>query len=628
MLLYNNQTGIIYLPPEVFLTMMRLNRFRVKNFRSLLDTGWVECQNVTAFCGENESGKTSLLLALMKLMDTRYEKEGLKTGKEKLSRVDLEQDLPIDKYFELLPLIDETYFIDAEFEPLDDELNNQLTQLGVTFNPVKKLVLSKTYTEKYTVDFQDDFPPHLWPDVVRIVLDNMPSFEYHKEVVEAASRIDFLTLALKLSGSIKRNTLTASEKMISDLLSCLDIWESNLVNSIMSVYEKLSAATKKEVDFREIFKRIPLFEKRIARGFAILNKEFLQWWEKDDITIGYEPYNKGIIIKIIDKHGNSFNLENRSTGFRRFFALFLSFSILGKNQRGAILLFDEAGAALHPLMQRNLEKFFNELGKQSQVLYNTHTAYMLSVENLNRVRVVYKDNENHSHISTTLKVMESRENELSLFPVQAALATYVAEKQMAGCLPIVVLNDNDEYYLSLMKNILTARGKLNTVHTVLVFATGENGIDAVAEAFSNENDLPLILLPSDAEGKHVKERLLADKYMTCPQKIFELGQFVKEAQTFEDLMPGEFMQLASHVYLKEILGEGFFTVFDKEKPILPQIEAYAQETFVELPKNYRNEMAKRMKLRTMLSYSDVLLSNSVSGKHMSNWLKIWRALLA
>src|SRR5882762_6505633 len=45
----------------------KLQRFRVRNFRSVDDSGWVEVDNVAALIGTNESGKTNVLLPLWKL---------------------------------------------------------------------------------------------------------------------------------------------------------------------------------------------------------------------------------------------------------------------------------------------------------------------------------------------------------------------------------------------------------------------------------------------------------------------------------------------------------------------------------------------------------------------------------
>src|SRR5664280_3210046 len=46
--------------------MMRLKAFRIRNFRSIVDTGWqnISPDNITCLIGQNESGKTSVLEGL------------------------------------------------------------------------------------------------------------------------------------------------------------------------------------------------------------------------------------------------------------------------------------------------------------------------------------------------------------------------------------------------------------------------------------------------------------------------------------------------------------------------------------------------------------------------------------
>lgn len=46
---------------------MQLLKFRVTNFRSVEDSGWIDVDRVAAFIGVNESGKTNLLAPLWKL---------------------------------------------------------------------------------------------------------------------------------------------------------------------------------------------------------------------------------------------------------------------------------------------------------------------------------------------------------------------------------------------------------------------------------------------------------------------------------------------------------------------------------------------------------------------------------
>ena len=40
---------------------MKLLRYRVTDFRSVEDSGWIDCDDVTTLVGINESGKSNLL---------------------------------------------------------------------------------------------------------------------------------------------------------------------------------------------------------------------------------------------------------------------------------------------------------------------------------------------------------------------------------------------------------------------------------------------------------------------------------------------------------------------------------------------------------------------------------------
>ncbi len=50
---------------------MRLAEFYIRNFRSIVDTGWnsLSSDNITSLIGQNESGKTSVLEALYSFYD-------------------------------------------------------------------------------------------------------------------------------------------------------------------------------------------------------------------------------------------------------------------------------------------------------------------------------------------------------------------------------------------------------------------------------------------------------------------------------------------------------------------------------------------------------------------------------
>ena len=199
---------------------------------------------------------------------------------------------------------------------------------------------------------------------------------------------------------------------------------------------------------------------------------------------------------------------------------------------------------------------------------------------------------------------------------------HLAESALAGCLPIVVMDEQDMSYLQIIKNVLAAKGRLNTVYETLIFSTGENGIDAATEIFSADDSLPAVLLSSDEHSRKIKARLLRGTYKNEKHKVFEVSDFKDDAVHIEDIIPSNFVEIFSRVYLKETLGQGF--EYNHKIPLISQIEEYSKKNSVKLPPKYRAEMARRMKVNTMKFYNDV----NIPMHYTQVWMKLMRSLLS
>ena len=607
---------------------MTIKRFRIKDFRSIVDTGWIECQQITAFVGSNESGKTSVLMALIKLMNPDAEtKSGgtLKSSIGKMARIVPSADVPIDRAEELMEGLENRVFIEAEFTT-DDNLNELLAkECKQKYKPVDTLYISKTYGSIYDMNIFDQFDNRSRDKVTEIVLQHLPSFMYYKEVTEITSDINFAALAYKIAGHAEKQ-FTLHEVLYANLLSYLNIWQSNLVRSIEQIFGDFKdKETEKKIDFNVIFREIPLFKNRFDKGFADLNVEFVKWWGHQEVTISYEVYKRGIRIIIIDNaDGKQYLLQNRSTGFRRFFSLFLSFAVSAKQDfDNAVMMFDEAGAALHPLTQRKLVNFFMELGKYTQIMYNTHTSYMLPTTEMNRVRIVYKDEAGHTRISNDCKVAKNDQSEESMYAVQVSLALHLAETSLVGVLPISVVGYQDVSYLQIIKDVLLCKGMLNTTYDALIFAGGANGIDANNEIFNVGGEPPTVLLASDAEGRMIKARLLKGGYKNYANRVFEVSDFIEGAVYFEDLMPPKFVDMFVGAYLKKMLDSNFKFEPGLKLSLVGQIEEYAQRNKIELAPNFRAKVAKEMKLCVRDTFAD----NRLEKSYGKAWQKIMKSLL-
>ena len=125
---------------------MILKRYKVENFRSVLDSGWIDCDNVTTLVGINEAGKSNLLLALWKLNPAR---EG---------NIDALHDMPVSKLSTYRKTPEDIKFITAEFELGDEEIKNIEAEVECNLQGDKLVTVTRYYDGNYTFEFPSGNP--------------------------------------------------------------------------------------------------------------------------------------------------------------------------------------------------------------------------------------------------------------------------------------------------------------------------------------------------------------------------------------------------------------------------------------------------------------------------------------
>ena len=81
-------------------------------------------------------------------------------------------------------------------------------------------------------------------------------------------------------------------------------------------------------------------------------------------------------------------LGTRSKGFVWFFSFIAWFSQQQKRGEPLILLLDEPGLVLHGTAQADLLRYIEEQLKPHQVIYTTHSPFMVPTSRLGDVRIV------------------------------------------------------------------------------------------------------------------------------------------------------------------------------------------------------------------------------------------------
>ena len=126
---------------------MKLLRYRVTNFRSVEDSGWIDCEDVTTLVGVNEAGKSNLLLALWKL------------NPAKGGEINLLADLPRASYSQLRDKTENLKFIETEFELPDDVISTIAQITGASPEEVRVVRVSKDFDGTRYVGFPHANPP-------------------------------------------------------------------------------------------------------------------------------------------------------------------------------------------------------------------------------------------------------------------------------------------------------------------------------------------------------------------------------------------------------------------------------------------------------------------------------------
>jgi predicted ATPase len=333
---------------------------------------------------------------------------------------------------------------------------------------------------------------------------------------------------------------------------------------------------------------------------AKLTREFKNWWKQGNYTFRLQA--DGDFFKIWvsdDKRPEEIELERRSTGLQWFLSFFLIFLVEKKEaHKGAILLLDEAGLTLHPLAQKNLVDFFENLAEKNQIIHTTHSPFLVDTSNIDRVKVVYLDNNGYTVVSSDLRAADDKVNEKSIYAVHAALGLSVSDILLQGCQPIIVEGPSDQFYLNAIKLYLTKKQKFApNFELVFVPTGGVRGVQGVVSIVGGKNgDLPIVVLDSDKSGRDAKAKLQSNLYAGASGRLLDVAEFTQiEGSEIEDLFPVDLMTRQLDRIFRDVEGESFQDVYDASKPIVPQIETFAQAHSIDLEKGWKVQLAKGVK---------------------------------
>ena len=305
-----------------------------------------------------------------------------------------------------------------------------------------------------------------------------------------------------------------------------------------------------------------------AIGLDITQKVFDFWKQNQDLDVEFDlkadstdvaPYNSGVNLYIRIKnrrHGVTVPFDQRSKGFIWFFSFLVWFDAVQSRvdtDNALILLLDEPGLNLHGLAQADFLAYIRELSKQHQILYTTHSPFMVDSARLDDVRVV----EDRVKEGTKITCDLAGSSDESVFPLQAALGYSIAQNLFIAKKNILIEGPSDLILLQHMGALLEANGRQGLGDAILVPV---GGLDKLATfvALLGSNKLNLVVLHDRTGNPHQKLEDLVRQKLIERKRVLDFSMFLDPAHSeadIEDLLPADaYIAAFNNAYAKELNG--------------------------------------------------------------------------
>jgi predicted ATP-dependent endonuclease of OLD family len=591
---------------------MKLVKAEIYKFRSINTNQSVDIDaQVTAFVGMNEAGKTVFLRALNKTNDALgldefkpvddyprkdYTAYMRKHASDPEVAVFLEYLLDDEEVAEVNRLFNTKLESGFVFGVKHKYNNSRQIQISVAEAPViswlaktkglssdavavvqaskslREIVKNLEGAELTEVDktflkeVSDRVEETSWDNVVEYEVWNklskkIPKFLYFSDYDILPGKLNLADLASKIEASKQaataENRLSPKHKAVRALLRMADVESADFAASVG--YEEMKAKVE-------------------AVSISLTDQVLEYWKQNEELEVEVDikedpkdeaPFNNGpnLYLRIKNKRhrGVSTPFDQRSRGFIWFFSFLVWFDSVREQldkpgvAKNLVLLLDEPGLALHALAQSDFLAYIDTLSKEHQVLYTTHSPFMVHSDRLHQVRMV----EDKDRIGTVISANLSGSDQRTIFPLQAALGWNVAQNLFIGKRNVIVEGPSELMYLQSVSSITEALGENALRGDITIVPVG--GLTNVVTFVSllGANGLKLAVLhdyngrPDQKLEEIIKLKILNQKSVFNASQFRDVSNLGKNtvSSDVEDLIDlGIYIDYFNKTFAKELGG--------------------------------------------------------------------------
>jgi len=617
---------------------MKLQRFRVSNYRSVKDSGWVDTDQRTVVVGRNESGKSNLLLALATLKPP---------GKlEPLNAShDFPADLPPDSCTTDLGVVETVW---ALSEPEQQELAQILpgaanvthvevgrgyepeywvrfpgatdSALAVSPSPVERPVPSAAATVE-----DDELSGTLADDIVTddalAALDNLelgadsvatdpefqPAFQPASQLTEEAGPAgekearEWVIKRLPTFLYVDEYPDVEGSQNLSDYVR---LRRENRLETRHQYFERLLALAGLEPSVAETLLTADSgMRRRIAsHASRVVTQKLQQFWTDRALKVRFDLDGDQFNTLVSEAHSSfdvEINLNQRSRGFRWFFSFYVTFAA-HSSEAGedlTVLLLDEPATHLHAVGQRD---FVNQLTESinGQVILATQSPFLVPTNDLSCVRTVTISEAGGTRVSN-----EPSGDSTTMIPIVHALGAEISKALLDGSWSLIVEGLTDYWYLLGASNVLREAGSTALPSKLSITPAGNSATVLYMTGLLSSGGVPAIVLKSSRSKVF---NSLPGNHGDAGNVIFvadALAGAPEEGADIEDLLDPKIYDRFVRIVHKSQLAEHELALGSHIKRIVPRY----QDAFKRAGLSFYRERVARAFMRMLLQSTDSAL---------------------
>ncbi|NLW48729.1 MAG: AAA family ATPase [Firmicutes bacterium] len=386
--------------------MMRYKKFSICNYKAIDDLTINLNKSVIPLIGVNESGKTSILQAILAF---DKDKDNILNGVHTNPKNKYRTTQRPCKIIAAVEIEDEEEFQDIG-EEIRLKMDNPLyTWLKSAVDNKREIfimrncengILQKSYS---LVNENEDIANNpKTKALVNAIVKRLPNILYFDDFSDRVPEEVTFPENYKNDGILGRGRDREWQEIIVEIFS-------RVLEEEFSLTKFLNLTEEDDQD------------NYLSDVTRILNGEIIEEWKKlknafsgfsedsDDLELNIRYSSKSgkptFKFKVIDSENAGadrvFDISQRSKGFQWFFNFIMKLKFNAKyklHPKNAIYLLDEPGSYLHASAQTELLKKLCEMGKDNTIIYCTHSQYLLDPDiiNIASIKIVTKAD---SHIT-------------------------------------------------------------------------------------------------------------------------------------------------------------------------------------------------------------------------------------